>query len=377
MLRSEIYVAYPAPPVVRDLFELGLLYDKVFDGGGHLESTIESSQLFANFLENGQVENFREWEFEGLAVVLLDSVVLALRSRGVKEAVISKMFQYFGIIDELSPSQKRDRRLYLGVIGDLAEKLRANHPDIMQTVVTLFRDLPLLRGSLVEYSTLELRKTTRPVLADYLFEAMKLDEKDVQFRRIAHKVDKSNPPNWTAFHLNSSIMESSYLGMDLYLEDSYMPLLKYKLLRGASRDIEYRTRRLMQKSLSLLVPDIFGLDIPSFLEIRNSKDARLLRSELTRLVSSEKITEANTSEYLTQTYVRQLEEIARARKPNLAHWLLTTSFSLVHPVAGLLVSGLNGYKQIRDSFSDWKLALTTLKLRDKTQRKMVKTGKLR
>ena len=377
MLHSKIYLAYPAPPVVRDLFELGLLYDKVFDGGGQLESTIESSRLFANFLENGQVENLREWEFAGLAVVLLDSVILALRSRGVKEAVISKMLQYFYIIDELSPSQKRDRRLYLGVMGNLAEKLRANYPGIMQTVVTLFRDLPLLKGSLVEYSTLELKKTTRPVLADYLFEAMELDAKDVQFRRIAQKVNKSNPPEWTAFLLNSSIMESSYLGMDLYLEDSYMPLLNYKLLRGARRDVEYRTRRLMQKSLSLLVPDVFDLDIPSFLEIRNSKDARLLRSELARLVSAEKITRANASEYLTQTYVKQLEEIVRARKPNLAHWLLTKSFSLIHPVAGLLVLGLEGYKQIRDSFSDWKLALTTLKLRDKTQRKMMKTGRLR
>ena len=120
-----------------------------------------------------------------------------------------------------------------------------------------------------------------------------------------------------------------------------------------------------------------NLDIPSFLEIRNSKEARRLRSELSRVVSGEEITEANASEYLTETYVRQLEEIVRARKPKVAHWLLTQSFSLIHPVAGLLVFGLEGYKQIKDSFSDWKLALTTLELKDKIQRKMVKAGRLR
>jgi hypothetical protein len=29
---------------------------------------------------------------------------------------------------------------------------------------------------------------------------------------------------------------------------------------------------------------------------------------------------------------------------------------------------IDGYKEIRDSFSDWKLSLTTLKLRDKIER---------
>ena len=377
MQPSRIYFALPAPPAVRDLFELGLLYDTVFDGGGHLESTIESSPLFANFLENGQVENLREWEFSGLGALLLDRIIPALRSRSIKEAALSEMLGHLVIVDELKASQKRDRRLYLAVMNNLAEKLRAEYPDIMQMLVTLFRDLPLLKGTLVEYSTLELRKITHPVLADYLLEAMKLDSKDVQFRRTAHKVDAGIPPDWTAFVLNCSIMESSYLGMDLYLPDSYMPLFKYKLLRGARRDVEYRTRKLMQESLSLLVPDVFDLDIRSFLEIRNSKEARLLRSELARRISGEEITEANVSEYLAETYVQQLEEIVRARKPKVAHWLLTKSFSLIHPVAGLLVFGLEGYKQIRDSFSDWKLALTTLKLKDKIQRRMVKTERLR
>jgi len=81
MVRSKVYFTYPVPPVLGDLFELGLLYDKVFDGGGQLESTIESSGLFASFLENGQVENLPEWEFSGLAVVLIDSVVPVLRYR--------------------------------------------------------------------------------------------------------------------------------------------------------------------------------------------------------------------------------------------------------------------------------------------------------
>ena len=216
MQPSKIYFAFPAPPAVRDLFELGLLYDTVFDGGGQLEPTIESSRLFASFLENGQVENLREWDFKGLGVLLLDRIVPALRSRGVKEAALSQMLGHLVIVDELEASQKRDRRLFLAVMNNLAEKLRADYPDIMQMLVTLFRDLPLLKGTLVEYSTPELRGTTRPVVSDYLFEAMKLDADDAQFRRIARKVEKSVPPD-SCFVLNCSIMESSYLGMDLYL----------------------------------------------------------------------------------------------------------------------------------------------------------------
>ena len=81
---------------------------------------------------------------------------------------------------------------------------------------------------------------------------------------------------------------------------------------------------------------------------------------MSRITASDTLPEKGTSVYLRETYVRQLEDLAKAKRQNLHYWCLKTFLSQLNPVAGVVVASLEGYKEIKDQLSDWKLALTTL-----------------
>lgn len=372
---SKIYLAYPAYPGVNELYELGLAYDRVFDGGGMLEETIKGARSFAKFLEDGSVDDIKDWYFEGLGVLFLDRSLLGLKSLGVRERQIASIFSDIEIIDRLNSARRDDRGVFRHIIGSIANELRTTYPHVLRDVTEFIDDLPLLRDSFIEYFSPQSIRATHGAVEKYVFDAFDLDEKDTQFTKLARRADKGNPPQWTSFVLNSSLMESSYMQMDLFLPENFLPMLEYKLLRGgASLDKSRRRGQVLQQSVSTLLPDLKDLNIPDYLEIRNSRHAKSFRRELARIIASGAQTEKNASEYITQNYVRQLEDLAEARRPNLRYWSLKTFLSLVNPLAGFFIAGMDGYKEIKDQFSGWNLALTTLAIRKKVEsRKSVST----
>lgn len=365
---NSVFLAFPENPGVSELFELGLVYDAIFDGGGQLESTFKGAQSFAYFLDNGSMKYARKWDFQGLGVLFLDRAVRGLRSAGAKERWISSTFRDVYVIDKLDEARKEHRLLFGHVIKGIAEKIRDRYPEILQDITQFFADLNLLNDNVIEYYSPQVIGQTHSAVAKYVFEAMDLDEKDKQFARIALKADKENPYQWTSFLLNSSLMESSYLKMDLYLPDAFRHVIEYKLLRGANLEGQKHRAHALQESVSTLIPDLCDLNVRDYLEIRNSNRVKSLRKELARIMASRNLADKSMSEYIKDKYVRQLEDLAEARRPNMRCWALKTFVSLVSPIAGIAIAGLDGYREARDQFSNWKLALSTLSIRTKVER---------
>ena len=90
-------------------------------------------------------------------------------------------------------------------------------------------------------------------------------------------------PFWSAFSINSAFEDSTRMGMHVHFDDSLIPLVEYKLLRGARFESKFKKSAALQDSLSAIIPGFFTQSIPDFIDVRNSKELRAFRKEFGKI----------------------------------------------------------------------------------------------
>jgi hypothetical protein len=197
------------------------------------------------------------------------------------------------------------------------------------------------------------------------------DMEDEAFLSLVAWMDNKDNQWWTSFTLNEDLLLSSYLGMPLHVYGQDLQLVEYKYRRGARYLPELRKTEVLRQAFSVLVPEVYTLDVPDLLAVRNSSEFRSFRGEINKvyrelLAAPQHFPDAKSlSEYIQSRHLSELEKLALERRPKPGTVLLRSLFSQVHPIVGLVVGGKEVYEEYKHKYKDWRLAVSALEMKGK------------
>lgn len=70
-------------------------------------------------------------------------------------------------------------------------------------------------------------------------------------------------------------------------------------------------------------------------------------------------------DYFGTYYISQIEKIAFERRPNPTAMIVKKLISYVHPIVGLLIGGIETYKEFKDKYHNWRFAVSVLDMKGK------------
>jgi len=372
------------PPVMKDIVNLFLAYDKVYDYDGSLESLKAPAKILAQHFSGDKLafEDVRGWRFDEI-FVMIDSIS---EYHGVNLKKLNlpnhpRVMQGLLWLDEPKfNTRKADCERFVRVIDGYFHLLHKNNPAVAEKVVNTLGNLYKLFGEggiISRESFLPKIMKSRKATSDMASDAADRDMEDEAFFSMLSW--RSNEHGqWLAkwaesFFLNAQLLASSYLGIPLHLWDLDLPLVEYKYQRGARYLPWLGKMKVVRDAFSVLIPEVYTLDVLDLLKVRDSSEFNNFRKEVNRvykevLENPQSSPDANSlTEYFKSNYFSQLEQLALERRPKPGTVLLRKLVAGVHPIVGLVIGGEEVYKEYRDKYKTWKFAVSTLEMKGKLQ----------
>jgi len=367
------------PPLMEDIVNLLLVYDKVCDYDGSLESLKAPAKILAQHFAGDKLafEDVRGWCFDEIFIMI--NSISEYHGVDLKKLNLPnhhRIMQGLLWLDESSYIRKADCERFIKVIDGYFHLLHKNNPTVAEKVVNTLGNLYKLfdEGVIVSREGFlpEIMKARKATL-DMAGDATDRDMEDEAFVSLVSWMDNKDNQWWTSFTLNVQLLESSYLGIPLHVWDIDLPLVEYKYQRGARYLPELRKMKVVRDAFSVLIPEVYILDVLDLLKVRDSPEFSNFRREVNRvyrevLENPQGFPDANSlTEYLKSNYFSQLEQLALERRPKPGTVLLKKLVAGVHPIVGLVIGGEEVYKEYRDKYKTWKFAVSTLEMKGKLQ----------
>lgn len=368
------------PPVMKDIVNLFLAYDKVYDYDGSLESLKAPAKILAQHFSGDKLafEDVRGWRFDEIFVMI--NSISEYHGVNLKKLNLPnhpRVMQGLLWLDEPKfNTRKADCERFVRVIDGYFHLLHKNNPAVAEKVVNTLGNLYKLfdEGVIISReSFLPEIMRARKATVDMAGDAANTDMEDEAFLSLVSWMANEDNQWFTSFTLNAQLLDSSYLGIPLHLWDLDLPLVEYKYQRGARYLPRLRKMKVVRDAFSVLIPEVYTLDVLDLLKVRDSSEFNNFRKEVNRvykevLENPQNSPDANSlTEYFKSNYFSQLEQLALERRPKPGTVLLKKLVAGVHPIVGLVTGGEEVYKEYRDKYKTWKFAVSTLEMKEKVQ----------
>jgi hypothetical protein len=383
MTKKElIWYGYPGSPTYRDIINLVLIYDGIFDGENILEDVLSISPNLAEILINlDNASKIKHNELLGhnyANAFLLISTIANYYGLDIKYlwTIPYHGERYFnerlGLIDKLKSDDEKHSKRFVDLITPTLRRGHKKNPDAIEKTIETLNDLPILLDKTItkrEGYENQIQKVKKKH-ANILFKAIDLDLEDQKFCSLIKDKDFENP-YWESFVINSQILQSSGMRMPLYMDGTYSDIIKYKFLRGADSIIDLKYRELFEEAYSVLIPEIYVTDIRDLIKLRNQKVFKEFRKETSNIIEEwfdKPVSKSCLSEYLKEQYINELEEIAINRAPKPKWMLLKTILTLPHPIIGLIIGSGDVYEEYLHSCKKWRFTFSIAEIKDKIKK---------
>ena len=364
------------PPVMQDIVDLVLAYDKVYDYEGSLQSLTTEAKILAQHFSGHKLgfEDIKGWNFAN--TFLMIESISAYHGFDLRKANVldPRLVQRTFWLDEARSSRKADCERFIRIIDSYLYLLLRNAPAVAEKLTHALFELPRLfeEGIIISrQSLLPEIKRARGATFDMAWDATERDMQDEAFLSLVSWVSNKQNQWWTSFFLNALLLQSSYLGIPLHLWDPDLPLVKYKYQRGARYLPGLRKTDVIREAFSVLIPEVYTVDVSDLLQVRNSSEFKGFRREVNKvytevLETPDSLPDADSlTKYLRSEYFSQLERLALERRPKPGTVLLKKLISGLHPIVGLVMEGTEIYEEYRDKYKTWKFAVSTLEMKEK------------
>lgn len=377
-LRQEnsVLYSYPTPPLMEDIVNLVLTYDRIYDYEEMLEPLRTQAKAMAQHFSGDRLtfEDVKEWYFQDTFIMIFS--ISAYYGFDVRRVLDNRFWERILWLQKAKSTRRSDCERFIKIIDSSFQLVLKNAPTVAEKVIKTLADFPKLfdKGIIVPRENLrpDLNKAAKAT-AEILMEAIEIDEKDDRFVALASEIGAGEDIWWVSAYINGGLLESSYLGIPLHLWHVYLPLIQYKYQRGARYLPKFREIEVTKEAFSVLIPQVYALDISDLLEVRNSSEFSSFRREVSdiyrgTLEAPQDFPNASSlSEYLKSNYFSKLEKLALERRPKPGTLLLKKLISEVHPIIGLIIGGKEVYDEYRHKYKDWRFAVSTLEMKMKLQ----------
>lgn len=376
---NSVLYGYPTLPLMKDIVNLALTYDGIYDYEEMLDPLRANAKALSRHFTGDRLssEDVKGWDLDTNFLVIFsisDYYGFDLKNLLGSDSRLIKRVLW---LDEAKSTRKADCEGFIKLIDDCFKVLLENAPNVAEKVIYTLSELHRLfdEGLIISRETIlpEIMKAREAVTFDMIEAAVVSDLEDKVFLSLISEIYEKTEPWWVSFTINAQLLESSYLEIPLHLWDIDLPLVKYKYERGARFLPKLTKEEIIQQAFSVLIPQVYALDIADLLEIRNNSEFRNFRKEVSKifkeaLEAPQEISDANSIRtYLEGKYFSQLEGLALQRRPKPGTVLLKKLVSNVHPIVGLVVGGKELYEEYRDKYRQWRLALSVLEAKDKVR----------
>lgn len=251
--KNIVYFGYPAIPEYKELANLTLTYDKIYDSNNVLTPLLSISPYLAEMLDN---LNNIDKNNSKLIEILGNENELGSGSLGNYSKIflfISSIVQYNGLhprdwwtiprnnerflnnrilsIDNLLKVNEKNSKKFIDIIIPSLKRAYKRNPEAIKKTADVLHEFPLLKKEIIpndKYWKDEVKIKTK--YKDFVFKAIDLDEHDPKFcSLVSEKFTYYDPksktevydPKWQSLLINDQIIVSSNLEMPLFLDDSY------------------------------------------------------------------------------------------------------------------------------------------------------------
>jgi hypothetical protein len=298
---------------------------------------------------------------------------------GVNDAV-SALLNRLLWIDRARSTRKADRQRFVNTMDDFWRLVSKNSPVVADRAIATLLDMPRLfdKGIVVPREDIISQIIgAREAVLDMALEAADADMADRALMSLIDKEELVSPslPNrettiwFDLWCINQLLLESSHMGIPFHLWDQYLPLISYKFKRGARYLPKTRKTDIVRAAFSVTIPEVYALDIPDLLQIRDLPEFRNFRREVDKVFTKvlndpQHLPDAKSlEEHFRTEYLSQIEKLALERRPKPGTILLRKLVSELHPIIGLVVAGQELYEECRDKYAGWRLALSALEMK--------------
>lgn len=371
---NSILYSYPTPPLMEDIVNLVLTHDKIYDYEEMLQSLGTPAKALAQHFSGGKLafEDVKGWDLSGIFIMIFS--ICKYHGFDLIKVLDSTLMKRCAWLDQAKSTRKADCERFIRIIDSCFQIVSKNVPIVAEKLINTLSDVHRLfdEGIIISRESLlpEIMRA-RKATCDMLEAATDADMEDETFLSLVREISEKDDPWWTSFYLNGGLLESSYLGIPLYLWDVDLPLVEYKYRRGAKYLPKLGKEKMIREAFSVLIPEVYTLDISDLLKVRNSSEFSSFRREIDRvfretLEAPQDFPNANSvSQYLKSDYFSKLEQLALERRPKPGTVLLKNLFSVVHPIVGLVIGGKEMYEEYRDKYKTWRFAVSTLEMKGK------------
>jgi hypothetical protein len=359
---KQVWYGWPTPFILSDIVDLSLIYEQICDAEGGLETPRKCAAPLSDYIlrnEKIDLESMLDWEL-GDVFVMVGSVFEYV-GYDMRNIVFSDKFdRRLMRLDHLKIGKRRNCAYFQKLLSEILADIKTKDASVIEKVGNFLKDIEKLYDEKVIFPRERQKRTrARSAMSDLVAPAVELDLRDNDFITLTKECSLM-PPWFTAFMLDEQLLESSFEGMPLHLWSPYLPLVEYKYLRGARYFGNVKVRSVFTETFTTLIPEIYVLNIPELLEIRQTRVFRKFREEIYDTLTKEKPLEAS---YIREQYLKEIEDLAIQRRPRPHMILLKTLLSNVHPLVGLLLGGKEVYDEYRQRYTNWKLALSVVDLK--------------
>ena len=364
------------PPVMQDIVDLVLVYDKVYDYEGCLQSLTTEARILALYFSGHKLgfEEVKGWNFAH-TFLMIESISeyhgFDLRKVNVLDP---RLVQSIYWLDEARSSRKADCERFIRIIDSYLRLLLRNVPAVAEKVThTLFELRRLFEEGIIISRQSLLPQIKRAIGATFnmAWDAAERDMHDKAFLSLVSWMDNKQNQWWTAFTLNALLLQSSYLGIPLHLWAPDLPLVRYKYQRGARYSPTLQKTDVIREAFSVLIPEVYTVDVSDLLQVRNSSEFKGFRREVNKvyaeaLETPDSLPDAGSlTKHFRSKYFSQLEQLALERRPKPGTVLLKKLISTLHPAVGVLTAGREIYEEYKDKYKTWRFAVSTLEMKEK------------
>lgn len=359
---KQIWYGWPTPFILSDIVDLSLIYEQICDAEGGLETPHKCAIPLSDYIlrnEKIDLESMLDWELNDVFVMV--GSVFEYVGYDMRKIFFSDKFdRRIMRLDHLKIGKRRNCAYFQKLLSEILADIKTKDASVIEKVGNFLKDIEKLYDEKVIFPR-ERQKRARAYFAisDLVRSAVELDLRDKDFISLM-KECSAVPPWFLAVCMDHQLLESSFEGMPLHLWSPYLPLVEYKYLRGARYFGNVKVRSVFTETFTTLIPEIYVLNIPELLEIRQTRVFRKFREEIYDTLTKEKPLEAS---YIREQYLKEIEDLAIQRRPRPHMVLLKTLLSNVHPLVGLLLGGKDVYDEYRQRYANWKLALSVVDLK--------------
>jgi hypothetical protein len=371
---NNVLYGYPSPPLMQDIVNLVLTYDKIYDYEEMLQSLGTPAKALAQHFSGGTLasEGVKGWDLSGIFIMIFS--ICEYHGFDLRKVLDTTLMQKYKWLDQARSTRKVDRERFIRIIDSCFQLVSKNVPVVAEKLISTLSDIHRLfdEGIIIpRESILSEILRARNATTDLVEAATDADMEDEAFLSLVSEIWEKDDPWWTSFTLNGGLLESSYLGIPLHLWYIDLPLVEYKYQRGARYLPKLEREKVIREAFSVLIPEVYTLDVPDLLKIRNSSEFSNLRREIDRvyrevLEAPQDFPDASSlSQYLKNKYFSQLEQLALERRPKPTTVLIRNLISTVHPIVGLIIGGKELYDEYKHKYETWRFAVSTLEMKDK------------